>query len=111
TTLASLFFVPAAKSYADSKIILGYYTGDSQIEFRQFHTYMNQISTDTLNTDSNGNIVGNVPKQAVSYANSVNVLPYALVSNYGANGWDSNIAHQVLTNSKAKNTLIKNMLS
>ncbi|QDS33784.1 glycosyl hydrolase family 18 protein [Brevibacillus brevis] len=111
TTLALLFCVPAAKSYADTKIILGYYTGDSTIEFRQFHTYMNQISTDTLNTDSNGNIVGNVPKQAVSYANSVNVLPYALVSNYGVNGWDSNIAHQVLTNSKAKNTLIKNMLS
>lgn len=69
--LASLFAVPAAKSYADSKIILGYYTADSTKAFRQFHTYMNQISTDTLNTDRNGNLVGNVPRQDVSYANSV----------------------------------------
>lgn len=110
-SLASLFAVPAAKSYADSKIILGYYTADSTKAFRQFHTYMNQISTDTLNTDRNGNLVGNVPKQDVSYANSVDVLPYALVSNFGANEWDSNIAHEVLTNSKVKNKLIKNMLS
>ncbi|MGC5324988.1 glycosyl hydrolase family 18 protein [Brevibacillus sp. SYSU BS000544] len=109
--LTSSIFVGTAKSNAASPIILGYYTDDSTKSFRQFHKYMNQISTDTLNTDSKGNIVGKVPKQAVSYAKSVNVLTYALVSNYGAEGWDSNIAHQVLTNPKAKKNLIKNMVS
>ncbi|WP_074087646.1 glycosyl hydrolase family 18 protein [Paenibacillus sp. P32E] len=101
----------ASKASASSTIILGYYTNDSSTALTDYHSYLNQISTDTFNTDASGNIVGGVPAQAVDYANSVGVLPYALVSNYGSTDWDSNAAHQVLTNAAIKQKLITNMLS
>ncbi|WP_088829991.1 glycosyl hydrolase family 18 protein [Paenibacillus tyrfis] len=109
--LASALSVSVTKSYAAAPTVLGYYTEDSTEAFPKFHSYMNQISTDTFNTDINGNIVGKVPTQAVNYANSVKVLPYALVSNYRDHDWDSSIAHNVLTNPTAKSNLIKNMLN
>ncbi|RNB91627.1 spore protein O [Brevibacillus fluminis] len=99
------------KTSAESPIILGYYTSDSHNSLAAFHSYMNQISTDTFNTDVNGNIIGTIPTADVSFVNSVNILPYALVSNYGANGWDSQVSHQVLTKTKTKKRLISNMVS
>ncbi|NEW04824.1 spore protein O [Paenibacillus sp. SYP-B3998] len=99
------------KASANSPIILGYYTNDSSNALTNYHSYINQISTDTFNTDANGNIVGAIPTQAVAYANSVGVLPYALVSNYGTTDWDSHVAHEVLTNATAKKNLIANMVS
>ncbi|MEC0230787.1 glycosyl hydrolase family 18 protein [Paenibacillus alba] len=114
TTAALVFTLSAgvaAKASANSPIILGYYTNDSAAALTSYHSYINQISTDTFNTDASGNIVGTIPTQAVNYANSVGILPYALVSNYGATDWDSNAAHQVLTNAAAKQKLIANMVS
>ncbi|WP_051286923.1 glycosyl hydrolase family 18 protein [Paenibacillus taiwanensis] len=111
-TIATLLNVSITKmEAAPSPIILGYYTVDSGDSFIQFHNYMNQMSTDTFNTDDKGNLVGEVPKETVAYANAVEVLPYALVSNYGARDWDSHAAHQVLTNRTAKKKLIQNMLA
>lgn len=91
-------------------LVLGYYTDASPKTFTKYHSYMNQMSTDTLNIDAKGNLVGSIPKQAVQQANKWNIQTFALVSNYGETDWDPKAAHQVLTNQTASKKLIAGLL-
>ncbi|WP_256972568.1 glycosyl hydrolase family 18 protein [Saccharibacillus sp. O23] len=96
--------------YARSKpVVLGYYTGDSQGSLERYRPYMTMLSTDTLNADENGDLIGFVPEKTVREADKFGMETYALVSNYGENGWDGEIAHRVLTNARAKINLIRQM--
>lgn len=104
--------VPTTKAAA-APIVLGYYTVDSGNDLTTYGSNLTHVSTDTFNTDVNGNLIGTVPTAAVSYANSHGQVPYALVSNYNdvVHDWDSSLAHAVLTNSTARSNLITNMLN
>lgn len=90
-------------------IVLGYYTGDSQESLAPYRLDMTMLATDTLNTDAEGELIGFVPEKAVREADQFGMETYALVSNYAENGWDGEIAHQVLTNARAKINLIRHM--
>ncbi len=90
-------------------IVLGYYTGDSKESLEPYRLDMTMLATDTLNTDAEGELIGFVPEKAVREADKFGMETYALVSNYGENGWDGEIAHQVLTNARAKINLIRRM--
>ncbi|NEW06452.1 spore protein O [Paenibacillus sp. SYP-B3998] len=113
-TVALCALLPSVAIQAKTApIVLAYYTPDtdSYNSLKKFHASFNQVSTDTFNTDAKGNLVGDIPTQAVSYANSNNLTTYALVSNYGATDWDPNIAHKVLTNTTYRAKLINNMFN
>jgi spore germination protein YaaH len=107
-------YVPIAKAVATtSAIVLAYYTNISGIDLNTYGSKLTQVSMDTENTDINGNLVGSVPTEAVSYANNHGLVSYALVSNYNdaTGGWDSEVAHTVMTDAAAKSNLINNMLN
>lgn len=91
-------------------IVLAYYTADSETSLRQYSDRFNRLATDTLNTDAAGNLVGFVPEPALQQADRAGMESYALVSNYGENGWDADIARRVLNEPPAKIRLIRNML-
>ncbi|NGZ76360.1 glycosyl hydrolase family 18 protein [Saccharibacillus alkalitolerans] len=95
---------------ADKPVVLAYYTGESNRSLNRYGGYFDVLSTDTLNTDATGNLVGGVPEQALERAEDRKMDLYALVSNYGENGWDTDIAGRVLNEPKAKIRLIRNML-
>lgn len=99
------------KSISSTKpLVLGYYTDASPVAFNKYHRYMNQMSTDTLNTDAEGNLIGSVPKQAVQQANQWNIGTFALISNYGETDWDPDAAHKVITDPTARKKLIARLL-
>jgi len=99
------------KSVSPAKpLVLGYYTDASPTAFNKYHSYMNQMSTDTLNTDAEGNLIGSVPKQAVQQANQWHMDTFALVSNYGEIDWDPDAAHKAITNPTARKKLIAGLL-
>ncbi|WP_411346614.1 glycosyl hydrolase family 18 protein [Paenibacillus sp. WLX1005] len=102
----------SAASFArqTSPIVLGYYADASPEAFTKYHNYMNQVSTDTLNTDAEGNLVGTTPKQAVQQARNWKMGTFALVSNYGETDWDSDAAHQAITDPTARKKLIASLL-
>lgn len=91
-------------------VVLGYYTDQSDSSLARYHQRFNLLATDTLNTDSDGNLVGFVPQQALNAADGYGMDAYALVSNYGDNGWDGELAHRVLNEPAAQIRLIRNML-
>lgn len=91
-------------------LVLGYYTDASPAAFNKYHSYMNQLSTDTLNTDKAGNLVGSVPKQAVQQATKWKMGTFALVSNYGETDWDPEAAHLAITNPTARKKLMAGLL-
>lgn len=91
-------------------IVLGYYTDQSDASLKSYHKHFNLLATDTLNTDADGNLVGFIPEKALDAADRYGMDAYALVSNYGENGWDGDIAHDVLNQPAAKIRLIRNML-
>ncbi|WP_152394487.1 glycosyl hydrolase family 18 protein [Paenibacillus guangzhouensis] len=101
-----------AKAASAPPIVLGYYTVDTGNDLNAFGSNLTHLSTDTFNTDMNGNLIGNVPTDAVNYANQHGIVSYALVSNYNdaTYDWDSALAHTVLTNPSARSNLINNML-
>jgi len=91
-------------------VVLAYYTDESDRSLERYHKRFNLLSTDTLNTDGNGNLVGHVPEKALAAADRYGMEAYALVSNYGENGWDGDIARRVLNEPEAKIRLIRSML-
>lgn len=91
-------------------VVLGYYTDQSDASLERYHNRFNLLATDTLNTDAQGNLVGFIPEKALDAADRYGIDAYALVSNYGENGWDGDIAHDVLHKPTAKIRLIRNML-
>lgn len=93
-----------------SPLVLGYYTAASAQAFASYHPYMNQLSTDTLNTDTKGNLIGTTPRQAIQQARQWHMSTFALVSNYGATDWDPHAAHEVITNPTARKKLIAGLL-
>lgn len=98
-----------SSSAVTGPIVLGYYTDQSDVSLKLYHNRFNLLATDTLNTDAEGNLVGFIPEKALDAADRYGMNVYALVSNYGENGWDGDIAHRVLNEPAAKIRLIRNM--
>lgn len=95
-----------------SKTVLGYTTyyfvGDnsSYNSLSNYSNYIDEIATDTYSTDSLGNIKGYIPSKQLSYANSNNIVTYAMVANY----FDGNITKTLLESSQNRQRLINNLL-
>ena len=55
---------------ADKPMILGYTLGSSNSDksLTSFNEYFNTIATDTFSFDKNGNLIGEAPKEQLSYA-------------------------------------------
>lgn len=95
-----------------SKTVLGYatyyYTGDnsSYNSLSTYSNYIDEIATDTYTTDGLGNITGNLPIKQLDYANSNNIITYAMVANY----FDGSITKTLLESSENRQRLINNLL-
>lgn len=98
-------------SAPSAKVILGYatyyYPGDSSSynSITAHSDIINQIATDTYNTDGSGNLTGLLPVDQISYANSKNIDAYAMV----ANDFDGSIAKTLLESSANRANLINNI--
>jgi len=95
-----------------SKTVLGYttyyYVGDnsSYNSLSNYSNYIDEIATDTYSTDGLGNIKGYIPSKQLSYANSNNIISYAMVTNY----FDGGITKTLLESSQNRQNLINNLL-
>ena len=76
-----------------------------------FHTYFNQLPTDTFAVDMHGTISGTAPAEALEFAKSKGIATFATVSNFDAIGFDANITHAILNESKARAQTIQQMLT
>lgn len=76
-----------------------------------FHTYFNQLPTDTFAVDIHGTISGTAPAEALEFAKSKGIATFATVSNFDAIGFDANITHAILNESKARAQTIQQMLT
>jgi spore germination protein YaaH len=75
-----------------------------------FAPSLNEIATDTFGVDDQGNVSGNVPKDALKFAHTKGMLTFAAVSNFGKTDFSPEIVHLVLTNPKARARAIGGML-
>jgi len=109
----SLSTLPEHPSAVTKKLVLGYYTNkpSSTNSFQTNYKFMNQIATDTYKFDTTGKVMGTAPKEIVDLANSKQVQPFAVVSNYGKTDWDTALAHKVLSNTEIRKKFISNLLS
>jgi spore germination protein len=103
--------VVTGTSAASSKAVMAYYesTG-SDAALHSFYSYMNQLPTDTFGVDIHGNLSGNAPTAALSFARSKGMLTFATISNFGVSDFDPKIAHAVVTNPARKARFISNAL-
>lgn len=94
---------------ADKPMILGYTLGSSNSDksLTSFNEYFNTIATDTFSFDENGDLIGEAPKEQLSYAKKKKINTYAVISNFGEQDFDADLAHQVMTNKSVKNRFIK----
>lgn len=97
---------------APGKIILGfttyYYSGDSSSlnSMKANTSTIDEIATQTYQTDSTGNITGLVPTNQLTYANSYGIKSLAMIQN----NFDGNIAKSVLENTINRQALENNIL-
>ncbi|MDP4090766.1 MAG: glycosyl hydrolase family 18 protein [Bacillota bacterium] len=86
-----------------------YYSGDtsSYNSMTANTSTIDEIATQTYNTDSLGNISGMVPTNQLTYANSNGIKAYAMVQN----NFDGNIAKSVLESITNRQALENNLLS
>ena len=86
-----------------NRIVLGYYTGDtdSLSSAEATDTPLNEVSMDLIDMDSDGNLHGGLPQDLLVSDSAQGKLSYATVSNFGATDFDAGIAHGVLVTHRA----------
>lgn len=86
-----------------------YYSGDSSSynSMSANTSTIDEIATQTYNTDSLGNLSGLVPTNQLTYANSNGIKTYAMLQN----NFDGNIAKSVLENQTNRQALENNLLN
>jgi spore germination protein YaaH len=86
-----------------------YYSGDtsSYNSMTANTSTIDEIATQTYNTDSVGNLTGLVPTNQLTYANSNGIKTYAMLQN----NFDGNIAKSVLENATNRQALENNLLN
>lgn len=98
---------------SSNKLILGfatyYYSGDSSSYNSMVAntSTIDEVATQTYNTDSLGNISGVVPTNQLTYANSNGIKTYAMIQN----NFDGNIAKSVLESPANRQALQNNLLN
>ncbi|MEJ8553388.1 glycosyl hydrolase family 18 protein [Tepidibacter sp. Z1-5] len=96
-----------------TKTVLGfttyYYEGDSSSynSMVSNSSMIDTIATHNYTTDGNGNIIGLIPNNQITYANDNGISALAMV----ANNFDGNIAKTLLENPTNRQNLINNILS
>jgi spore germination protein len=110
--LAAALVLPLhAAGPAIPRAIMGYYeSGGSYDSLVAFHSYINQLPTDTFGVNAAGKIHGNAPKAALDFAKSHSMLTFATISNFGASDFDPEIAHSILTHPAIAKQTILNLL-
>lgn len=96
-----------------SKTLLGYstyyYPGDnaSYNSLVSNSDLIDEIATDTFDTDGYGNLSGDIPIDQLNYASKNKISTLAMITN----NFDGDIAKSVLENSSNRNKLINNILN
>lgn len=104
---------PVTSTTTTKKQILGfttyYYSGDtsSYNSIAANTSTIDEIATQTYNTDSLGNISGLIPTNQINYANNNGIKTYVMLQN----NFDGNIAKSVLENQTNRQNLEKNLLN
>lgn len=93
--------------------VVGYYTHyennkDSYNSLSRYGKDIDYIATFSYSIDSNGNLIGEAPQDALALARKMNVKPLMLVHNM-LNTIDSASVHSVISNTRVRQKLIKNV--
>lgn len=101
------------------KTVLGFTTNDYKGDNDSHNSLINNsdkingIATFSYEINGNGSVVlsGEFQKNSIEYALKNNIKPMALIHNYIGAGFNTEIAHQVLSNESKRNKLIDNILT
>jgi spore germination protein YaaH len=98
-------------SPAPNRIVLGYYTGDSDslASAQASGTPLNEVAMDLIAVDVDGGLQGSLDTGLLSSDTSQGKLSYATVSNFGASGFDPAIAHGAMVTHRG--TTILNLVT
>lgn len=102
-------------STSSSKLVLGYYPvyhayDDNAYRALSSHfSYLNQVATITFQINSKGEVIGDVPQEGVSLAGPKQIATYAAFTNLIDSGFDSALAHQILSNPSIRKATIQNI--
>ncbi|HEY3859488.1 MAG TPA: glycosyl hydrolase family 18 protein [Gammaproteobacteria bacterium] len=114
--LAALLPLTACKygensSPAPNRIVLGYYTGDSDssTSAQASGTPLNEVAQDLISVDASGGLHGNLDSTLLTSDVAQGKLSYATVSNFGATDFDADIAHGAMVTHRG--TTILNILT
>lgn len=100
-------------STPDSKLVLGFTTSYSSNDSASYNSLsknssmINQIATYTYTTDSYGNLSGTAPSNEISFADSHNIIPMALITN----NFNGSVAKTLLESKTYSQNLINNINS
>ncbi|HDR8183487.1 TPA: spore protein O [Bacillus thuringiensis] len=106
--------IPTSAASTEEPIVLGYTVyGTSTDSLKVTQPVMNQVSTDNFFFYSDGTVDGEVPKEVLSYSQNNKIKSYAALSNFNnnTNYFDSELAHNVLSNPAKRNKLINQIYS
>jgi spore germination protein len=97
---------------AAAKTVLAYYeVTDSKAALMVFHRHIDELSTDTYNIDSAGNLSGSIPDDAIGFASGHHIASYLAISNWGRKDFSAAIVHTILGSPAAQAKAIENILS
>lgn len=100
-------------SSTSGKIVLGYstkyYSGDtsSYNSIANYGSNLNEVATFTYASDGSGNLSGIAPDDQITLSISKNIKPFAVVTN----GFNADVAKQLLESSTNRQNLINNLLA
>ena len=99
-----------------TKKILGYYTEDwegddwSLKSVKSNEKTITAVATFSSQIDREGNVKGRATKEALNESAKSGVKTLALIHNWAGQGFSRDAVHNVLTNAKAQDNAIKNII-
>lgn len=111
--LATQAFATVRSNIPATPATLAYYENDdgaSSAALHQRNAYFNQIATDTFAVSSSGKVTGDAPTADLQYARSLGMQRFAVVSNFEGSDFNTQLAHDVITKTKATTTFTNGML-
>ena len=104
-------YEPDIYSFPADADVLAYYVdwNDSATCFSAYANCISSVSIDSYYVDQEGNVRGDTPTDFLEEAKTAGVEAYLCVTNY-ADGWDSDCAHSILSDTTARDNCITNLI-
>ncbi|MGG1592490.1 glycosyl hydrolase family 18 protein [Terribacillus saccharophilus] len=94
------------------KMVLGYTTSEESSfqSLKEYHECLNTIAIDTFAFNTEGTLSGEASENQLDYAKQHDINTYAVISNFGKNDFDPDLAHAVMNDEEAKSNFINQLV-